>query len=80
MIQLIEQYMKVVLQSLISMFLDLPHTSILFYPRLFKDITLCKSFVICLVLYVVLYLWGSAVRRVNLGSTSTRHCSLARTF
>lgn len=50
MIQLIKQYMKVVLHSLISVFLDLPHTFILFYPCLFKDITtLCKSFVICLV-------------------------------
>jgi hypothetical protein len=31
------------------LFLDLLHTSMVFCLYLFKDITLCKSFVICLV-------------------------------
>jgi len=43
MIQLIKQYMKVVLQRIISFFLDLPHASMVFCPRLFKDITLSVS-------------------------------------
>ena len=43
--------MKVVLQSLISVIFCflISHTSMVFCPCLFKDITLCKSFVICLV-------------------------------
>jgi hypothetical protein len=47
-IQLVKQYKKVILQSLISMFLDLPHASIMFV----LDITLCRSFVIWLVCVV----------------------------